>query len=74
MTENELRRYFDMFTDCWKFFRRNVGRMDDPGFWQQVADDNCETWAKHNHDPLMKTLLAATTKEIERIYDGRNVK
>ena len=74
MTENELRRYFDMFTDCWKFFRRNVGRMDDPEFWQQVADDNCETWTKHNHDPLMKTLLSATTKEIERIYNGRNAK
>ena len=74
MTENELRRYFDMFTDCWKFFRRNVGRMDDPEFWKKVADDNRETWAKHNHDPLMKALLAATTKEIERIYDGRNAK
>ncbi len=74
MTENELRRYFDMFTDCWKFFRRNASQMDAPDFWKMVADDNYETWAKHNHDPLMKMLLAATTKEIERIYEGRNAK
>lgn len=78
MSEGELRAHYERFKEvyniCWKFFRRNVVQIEAPDFWEKVAEDNCRTWEEHNHNPLLKGYLAATTKEIERIYDERNAK
>lgn len=86
MSEKELREYYVVYTDCWKFFRKYVeliekvdskkspdeGMIDSDSYWEALVNESAEVYEKHGNTLFAKGLLVATTKEIERIYkEGR---
>lgn len=82
MGEKELRGYYEVYTDCWKFFRKYVeliekidsknppaeGMIDSDSYWEALVNESAEIYEKHENTLFAKRLLVATTKEMERIY------
>lgn len=71
MKEPELKQYFSLYTDCWKFFRKYVewiGGMDEETFWQKAVDESATLYDKYDKSEFAKKLLAATMAEIDKVY------
>ena len=72
MSLEKLKEYFDIFTACWKFFRKYVElikKVDSDSYWEALVNESAEIYAKYDNTEFVKGLLVATTKEIERIYE-----
>lgn len=82
MSDKELRKYYEVYTDCWKFFRKyaellekidrntpaDEGKIDSDSYWESLVNESTEIYEKHGNTVFAKNVLVATTKEIERIY------
>ena len=71
MSIEKLKEYFDIFTACWKFFRKYVElikKMDKDSYWEALVNESAKIYAKYGNTEFVKDLLVAATKEIERIY------
>ena len=71
MSIEKLKEYFDIFTACWKFFRKYVElikKVDNDSYWEALVNESSEIYAKYDNTEFVKGLLVVTTKEIERIY------
>lgn len=71
MTEGKLKEYFEIYTDCWKLFRKYSEPNDTDEFWQQLIDESNELHKKHGKTEFSKKLLVETINEIERIFKER---
>lgn len=67
MTEVELRKYFEVYTDVWKFFRKYSEQSFDNDFWQSLMCDTYKLLDKHGKTTFVKDILQKTIEEIERI-------
>lgn len=79
MSIEKLKEYFEIFTACWKFFRkymelileansREQKTMDDESYWEAFVNESTEIYARYGNTEFVKGVLVAATKEIERIY------
>lgn len=82
MSEEELRKYYQVYTDSWKFFRKyaellakvsrngcvSTDQIDGDSYWDALVNESAEIYKKHGNTVFAKNVLVATTKEIERIY------
>lgn len=71
MSLEKLKEYFEIFTACWKFFRKYVElikKVDNDSYWEALVDENVEIYERYGNTEFVKGLLVVTTKEIERIY------
>lgn len=84
MSIEKLKEYFEIFTACWKFFRKYVElipkadsqdqeKMDSESYWEALVNESTEIYARYGNTEFVKGVLVAATKEIERIYqeEGR---
>lgn len=83
MSIEKLREYFEIFTACWKFFRKYVeligkvdfqnlrgqGKFDGDTYWEALMNESTEIYEKYGKAEFVKGILVAATKEIERIYE-----
>lgn len=68
MNEEELRKYFDIYTDCWKLFKKYSNPTDDDEFWMEFARESHDLNEKHGKAKFAETLILATYSEVERIW------
>ena len=68
MKEEELRKYYDVYTDCWKLFRKYSVPDDSKEFWERLRDEMEEIWNRHGKSEHAKKILLATRDEIEKIW------
>lgn len=71
MSIEKLKEYFDIFTACWKFFRKYVElikKVDSDSYWEALVNESAEIYERYGNTEFVKGILVATTKEIERIY------
>lgn len=68
MTEESLKKYFEVYTDCWKLFRKYSEPNGSDEFWENLIDESNVLYKKHGKTELAKALLIETMAEIERIY------
>ncbi len=71
MSLEKLKEYFDIFTACWKFFRKYVElikKVDSDSYWEALVNESAEIYERYGNTEFVKGLLVVTTKEIERIY------
>lgn len=82
MSMEKLKEYFEIFTACWKFFRKYVEliekvdsrnpkdrmKIDGDSYWEALVNESTEIYEKYGNTEFVKGVLVATTKEIERIY------
>lgn len=64
MNEEWLRKYYDIYTCCWKLFRKYANPVDDDKFWDDLISDAEEIMKNE----FAKKIVLATIDEIERIY------
>lgn len=83
MSMEKLKEYFEIFTACWKFFRKYVEliekvgsrnprdrtKIDGDSYWETLVNESAEIYEKYGNTEFVKGVLVATTKEIEKIYE-----
>lgn len=67
MTDEELKKYYEVYTDCWKLFRKYSSPNDSDQFWQQLIDESNLLYEKHGKREFVKRIVIETIGEIERI-------
>lgn len=66
MEDRQLKRYFDAFTDCWKFFKK---WSDEKNYedWKQLLLEAEELRKKDEKFVFRKSLIVATILELNRM-------
>lgn len=70
MSEEELRLYFDIYTNCWKMFKRFSSPADKDEFWDDLVSASQEIIKSvpEAQCEFAKQVVLATIDEIETIY------
>lgn len=71
MGEEELRKYFDVYTDAWRIFRKYSNPDASDVFWERLKEDTEAVYNKHGKSHFSANILVATLNEIDRLYKER---
>lgn len=72
MKEDELRKYYNVYSECWKLFRKYSGPVEDDEFWDSLLEDAKLIMGKYE---VGSAIVGATIEEIEKVYrETRNAK
>lgn len=67
MTNNEeLKRIYNLFTDCWRFYKKYADVKDEDSYWESVVDESGELSKKYNNDKFAIALVLAVIDKFER--------
>ncbi len=69
-SNEELKHIYDMFSDCWRFFKKYADAKDTIEYWEPVVNEAAAINERYDCE-LCKDLLIATQKELERISKRR---
>lgn len=64
--DEELKRIYNLFTDCWRFFKKYADVRDEDSFWENVVSESGELSKKYNNDKFAIALILAVIEEFER--------
>lgn len=68
MNEGLLKKYYEIFTDCWKLFRKFSNPTKDDKFWQELKDEAQILADKDKSSELRRGIIKETVLEIHRIF------
>lgn len=68
MNEGLLKKYYEIFTDCWKLFRKFSNPTKDDKFWQELKDEAQILADKDKSSELRRGIIKETVLEIHRIW------
>lgn len=73
MSEDELRRIYNMFTAAWKFFRKYSDiQQTENARWEQLVEESGQIAKAYGNCKLIRGLLLAAVDELEqRSKEGR---
>jgi len=72
MKENELKKYYAIYTDLWKLLRKNAVPTDEDAFWSDLEKDCYDLCERHGNGSFVKQEVVNLQLEIERIWkDGQ---
>lgn len=66
VSDEELRRIYNLFTDCWRYFKKYVDVSDEDIYWENVISESGELSKKYNNDKFAIALILAVVDEFER--------
>ena len=66
MSNEELKRYYDMFTDSWRFFKKYSDVKDTDEYWEKVVGESDRLSKQYGNSKFVNTLLLAVIGELER--------
>ena len=66
VSDEELRRIYNLFTDCWRYFKKYVDVSDEDIYWENVVSESGELSNKYNNDKFAIALILAVVDEFER--------
>lgn len=64
--DEELRRIYNLFTDCWRYFKKYADVRDEDIYWENVVSESGELSKKYNNDKFAIALILAVVDEFER--------
>lgn len=67
MSNEKLKRYYDMFTDSWRFFKKYSDVKDTDEYWEAVVNETHEISKKYGECKIIINLVLAALTELERI-------
>lgn len=70
MSEEELKRHFTTYTECWKLFRKYSEPIDTDEFWEQLKAEANAVYEK-DKTVFRKNLIVETLNEIARVCKSR---
>lgn len=68
MNEGLLKKYYEIFTDCWKLFRKFSNPTKEDKFWQELKDEAQKLADKDKSSELRRGIIKETVLEIHRIW------
>ena len=66
VSDEELRRIYNLFTDCWRYFKKYVDVSDEDIYWENVVSESGELSKKYKNDKFAIALILAVVDEFER--------
>lgn len=66
VSDEELRRIYNLFTDCWRYFKKYMDVSDEDIYWENVVSESGELSKKYNNDKFAIALILAVVDEFER--------
>lgn len=66
VSNEELKRIYNLFTDCWRFFKKYADVRDEDSFWENVVSESGELSKKYNNEKFAIALILAVVDEFER--------
>lgn len=66
VSDEELRRIYNLFTDCWRYFKKYADVRDEEIYWENVVSESGELSKKYNNDKFAIALILAVVNEFER--------
>ncbi len=66
MSDEELKKYYESYTDCWKFFKKHCQVSSDEE-WQQLLIEAKEVCDKDKDSKFRRKLMSETIAEIDRL-------
>ena len=66
VSDEELRRIYNLFTDCWRYFKKYANVKDEDSYWENVVDESGELSKKYINDKFAIALILAVIDEFER--------
>lgn len=67
MKQEELKEYYNIYTDAWKLFKKFSSPDRTIAFWQNYTAEVEMLDKKHNGSELFREIVIATTAELEQI-------
>ena len=69
MKQEELKIYYDIYTDCWKLFKKYAyeENKSNHDFWQNFAKESRNLRIKYKESKLACDIILATYRELEQI-------
>nr|DAF34582.1 MAG TPA: hypothetical protein [Caudoviricetes sp.] len=67
MKQEELKEYYNIYTDVWKLFMKFSSPDGTVAFWEKYTAVVEILDKKHNGSELFRKIVIATTAELERI-------
>ena len=64
--DEELRRIYNLFTDCWRYFKKYADVRDEEIYWENVVSESGELSKKYNNAKFAIALILAVVDEFER--------
>ncbi len=65
--DGELRRIYNLFSDCWSFSKKHIVDVQDTDqYWEKVIAESKELSKKYNNDRFAIELMAAVVKKLDR--------
>lgn len=74
MDNEGLKRIYNLFTDCWRYFKKYSEVKDTDSYWEAVVDESGELAKKYDNDKFAIALVLAVVEEFERkAKEARNI-
>lgn len=67
MKQEELKEYYNIYTDVWKLFKKFSSPDRTIAFWENYTAEVGMLDRKYNGSELFRKIVIATTAELERI-------
>ena len=67
----DIKKYYELFTDLWRLFKKYSSPDHSESFWKLYAEDVKTLDSKYEHSELFRSLVVAVTKEIMKIERER---
>lgn len=68
MKEEDLKEYFNIYTECWRMFRKYSAPVDDDEFWDGLVKEGNRIVDSYTAKEFAKKVVLSTIDEIERIH------
>lgn len=66
VSNEELKHIYNLFTDCWRFYKKYADVQDTDEYWENVVDESGELSKKYDNDKFAIALVLAVVDEFER--------
>lgn len=70
MSEDELREYYNIFTECWRLFKKYSNPVNDQAFWDALMNETEELVEKSEKSEATKVLAVAVHRIIRVVQEG----
>lgn len=74
VSEEELKRKYDMLTDTWRLYKKFADVKEDDEYWEAVVNESSAVSKKYGECKFIINLVLAVITELERIYKEMKAK
>lgn len=70
MNEQALKTYFEIYTACWKLFKKYSNSEQSEEYWQALNEDSEAIYKKYGSTQFVADMLRTTRDELQRLENN----